>query len=42
MLALRLGRSLRWDGEKGEVIGDPEANALLERPYRAPWQYPKV
>jgi predicted dehydrogenase len=42
MLALRLGRSLRWDGEKGEVLGDPEANALLERSYRAPWQYPKV
>lgn len=42
MLSLKLGRSVRWDGEKETVIGDPEANKLLSRPYRAPWQYPKV
>ena len=36
-LALKLGRSLRWDPVKGEVIGDEEANRLLRRPYRAPW-----
>ncbi|HEY2931311.1 MAG TPA: Gfo/Idh/MocA family oxidoreductase [Acidobacteriota bacterium] len=40
MLSLKLGRSIRWDGEKEEIIGDPEANKLLSRPYRAPWVYP--
>jgi len=42
MLSLKLGRSVRWDGEKEVVIGDAEANKLLSRPYRAPWQYPKA
>jgi len=36
-LSLRLGRALRWDVEKEEIIGDREAAAQLERPYRKPW-----
>ncbi len=36
-LSLRLGRKLRWDAERESVVEDPEAQALLERPYRAPW-----
>jgi predicted dehydrogenase len=36
-LSLRLGRKLRWDGGLETVGGDPEAEARLERPYRAPW-----
>ncbi len=36
-LSLRLGRSLRWDEKKETVVGDAEAAAMLERPYRAPW-----
>lgn len=36
--AMKLGRTLRWDGQK--VIGDEEANALLARTYRAPWVHP--
>jgi hypothetical protein len=36
-LSLRLGRKLRWDAAREAVIGDAEAEALLERPYRAPW-----
>jgi len=36
-LSLRLDRKLRWDAGHESVIGDPEAEALLERPYRAPW-----
>ncbi len=39
-LSLRLGRSLQWDHAKGEVVGDPEANRLLRRPYRGPWVHP--
>lgn len=36
-LSLRLGRQFRWDAEKEEIISDPEASALLRRPYRPPW-----
>jgi predicted dehydrogenase len=42
MLSLKLGRSIQWDGDKEEVIGDAEANTLLSRAYRAPWRYPEV
>ncbi|HEX8202227.1 MAG TPA: Gfo/Idh/MocA family oxidoreductase [Isosphaeraceae bacterium] len=42
MLALKLGRSIRWDGERGVIPGDDEANALLRRAYRDPWPYPQV
>jgi predicted dehydrogenase len=31
------GRTIRWDPEKEEVIGDPEAAALCRRPYHPPW-----
>jgi predicted dehydrogenase len=41
MLSFKLGRSVRWDGDKEQIIGDPEANQLLSRKYRGPWQYPK-
>jgi len=36
----KLGRSLTWDHAKGQVVNDPEANALLARPYRAPYLHP--
>ncbi|MFO1501221.1 MAG: Gfo/Idh/MocA family oxidoreductase [Verrucomicrobiota bacterium] len=39
-LSMKLGRSLAWDANKGEVIGDAAANQLLRRPYRAPWVHP--
>jgi len=41
-LSMQLGRTLTWDAAKGEVAGDPEANALLARPYRKPWERPGV
>jgi predicted dehydrogenase len=40
MISWKVGRSLRWDGAKEEIVGDDEAAALLRRPYRAPWVYP--
>ncbi len=40
MLSLKLGRSVRWDGEKEQVLGDPEAEKLLSREYRKGWDYP--
>jgi hypothetical protein len=38
---MKLGRTLEWDHGKGVVVGDDEANALLRRPYRAPWVHPE-
>jgi predicted dehydrogenase len=37
-IATRLGRSLKWDADKEEFIGDKEANQMLSRPYRKPWK----
>jgi len=39
-LSMKLGRTLAWDAEKGQVLGDEEANRLLRRAYRAPWTHP--
>jgi predicted dehydrogenase len=36
-ISTKLGRTLRWDAEKEEVVGDKEANQLLSKPYRKPW-----
>ena len=36
-ISLRVGRRLRWDAEKEEILGDPEAAQMLVRPYRKPW-----
>lgn len=41
MLSLKLGRSIKWDGDKEVVIGDEDANKLLRRDYRSPWVYPE-
>jgi predicted dehydrogenase len=42
MISYKLGRAITWDGEKEVIVGDPEANKLLRRAYRAPWKYPEV
>jgi predicted dehydrogenase len=42
MLSLKLGRSVRWDGEKEVILDDPDANKLLRREYRDPWKYPEA
>ena len=36
-IAYWLNRPLKWDAEKEEIIGDPEANRWLDRPKREPW-----
>ena len=36
-VALRLGRSLRFDPEKLQFIDDDAANRLIDQPMRAPW-----
>jgi predicted dehydrogenase len=40
-IALRLGRTLKWDAQRQRVIGDEEANRHLMRPYRRPWIHPE-
>ena len=40
MMSLKLGRAVKWDGDKETVIDDPEANKLLGRTYRGDWKYP--
>jgi len=36
-ISLRLGRKVRWEAEREEIVGDAEASAMLARPYRKPW-----
>ncbi|MBI4893608.1 MAG: Gfo/Idh/MocA family oxidoreductase [Acidobacteria bacterium] len=36
-LSMKLGRQLKWDAAKEDVVNDREASALLTRPYRKPW-----
>ena len=40
MLSAKLGRSVEWDGNRGMVVNDEEANKLLSRAYRGEWKYP--
>ncbi|MDR1382697.1 MAG: Gfo/Idh/MocA family oxidoreductase [Planctomycetaceae bacterium] len=42
MLSLKIGRSVRWDHEKLQCIGDDEANQFLRREYRKPYSYPEI
>jgi len=37
-IAYRTGRVVQWDAVKEQVTGDPEANRLVSREYRAPWK----
>jgi len=39
-MSCKLGRTLVWDPQKGQVVGDDEANRLLARPHRSPWVHP--
>ncbi len=36
-IAIRTGRTIRWDAEKEQVVGDAEADAMQRRPQRAPY-----
>jgi predicted dehydrogenase len=36
-IASVVGRKLRWDAAKQEIIGDAQAAQLLSRPLRSPW-----
>ena len=36
-IAMQLQRPLHWDPEKEQFTDDEEANRMLNRPYRTPW-----
>jgi hypothetical protein len=36
-LAIRTGRTIKFDPENEVAIGDEEANRLINQPMRAPW-----
>jgi hypothetical protein len=42
-IATRIGRTLRFDPENEQIVGDPQANEMLHRTYRADghWSVPK-
>ena len=37
-IAMQVGRKIRWDPVREEIIGDEEAARLLGRPKREPWR----
>ncbi len=39
-MAMKLGRPLSYDPKTRKVVGDDQANQLLRRPYRKPWERP--
>ena len=42
VIAIRLGRKLKWDAVKEVFVDDREANGLLAREMRKPWTYDMV
>jgi predicted dehydrogenase len=40
VVAIEVGRKIKWDAATETIIGDPEAERLLSRSYRKPWQLP--
>jgi hypothetical protein len=37
-VAWEVRRTIRWNGEKEQILGDSQATALLRKPYRAAWK----
>ena len=37
-IAIRRNKKITWDPMKGEVVDDPEGNALFERAMRNPYE----
>jgi predicted dehydrogenase len=40
MISHKLGRSIHWNPETETIPDDPQAQALMSRPYRQGWTYP--
>jgi hypothetical protein len=41
LLSYRLGRSIRFDPVKEQILGDAEAARRAVPEYRAPWKFPR-
>jgi predicted dehydrogenase len=41
-IAYRVGRKIQWDAKAERIIGDPEADRLLDRPRRQGFELPQV
>jgi predicted dehydrogenase len=41
-LAMQTGRALTYDPKKRQIVHDPAATKLLQRPYRGPWKHPEL
>lgn len=41
VIAMEVGRKIKWDPRTETIIGDPEAERLLGHSYRKPWQLPE-
>lgn len=38
LIAMLVGRKLRWDSKKERILDDKDATKLMSRPYRSPWK----
>jgi len=38
LIAMLVGRKIKWDPAMEVIVGDPDASKFLSRPYRAPWK----
>ncbi|MBN1342938.1 MAG: Gfo/Idh/MocA family oxidoreductase [Phycisphaerae bacterium] len=38
VISMRIGRPFRWDPDREQIVGDPEANRWVSRPMRTPWR----
>ncbi len=41
-IAVRVGRPIKWDPAKEQIVGDEKAAAMIRRPYRSPWKITAV
>ncbi len=41
-ISYRVQRTIRWNAEREETVGDEEAQRLVGRVYREPWVLPKI
>lgn len=39
LIAMLVGRKLKWDPAKEVILGDPDASKLMTRAYRPPWKF---
>ena len=41
-IAVRTGRTIRWDPQSEQIVGDAAAAAMLDRPHRKPYEMPSL